>query len=198
MAASAIEIEAKFAVAELEGVRGRLRTAGAAYVGRVLECNRFFDRADAGLRAAGCGLRVRSVRVLDGPAVAATVTFKGPVQGGAFKTRQECELAVSDADRAAELLTLLGFAESFLFEKRRESWRLGACMIELDELPFVGTFVEIEGPSEAAIRDVQAQLALGGRACERASYLALIVRHCEQAGISQRLLRMPDSESASS
>jgi len=197
MPADSIEIEAKFAVAELAGVRGRLRAAGAVYVGRVLECNRFFDRADAGLRAAGCGLRVRSVRVLDGPAVAATVTFKGPVQAGAFKTRRESELAVSDAERAAELLTLLGFGENFLFEKRRESWRLGACKIELDELPFIGTFVEIEGPSEEAIRDVQERLALGGTACERASYLALIVRHCEQAGVSQRHLRMPDSQSAS-
>lgn len=196
MASDSIEIEAKFAVGDLEQVRGRLRSAGATYVGRVLECNRFFDRADAGLRAAGCGLRVRSVRVLDGPAVAATVTFKGPVQAGAFKTRRECELAVSDAEQAAELLTLLGFDETILFEKRRESWRHGGCMIELDELPFIGTFVEIEGPSEGAIRDVQERLALGGTACERASYLALIVRHCENAGISLRHMRMPDSHRA--
>ncbi len=197
MASDSIEIEAKFPVGDLEQVRGRLRSAGATYVGRVLECNRFFDRADTGLRAAGCGLRVRSVRVLDGPAVAATVTFKGPVKAGAFKTRRECELAVSDAERAAELLKLLGFDETILFEKRRESWRLGGCMIELDELPFIGAFVEIEGPSEGAIREVQERLALGGTACERASYLALIVRHCEQAGAVRRELRLADTHSPS-
>ena len=190
--AKSIEIEAKFAVAELGGVRERLRTAGGTYVGRVVECNRFFDRADSSLRAAGCGLRVRSVRVLDGPAVAATVTFKGPLQAGAFKTRRELEVGVSDAEVGAELLTALGFAETLSFEKVRESWRVGPCEVELDELPYIGTFVEIEGASDEAIRIVQQQLGLGGLSSERASYLALLLRHSERAGIAATSLRLED------
>ena len=40
------------------------------------------------------------------------------------------------------------------------SWKLGGCTVELDELPHLGTFVEIEGPSEAAILKVRDQLQL--------------------------------------
>ena len=58
------------------------------------------------------------------------------------------------------LLTSIGFVEVLRFAKRRESWRLAGCRVELDELPKLGCFVEIEGPSEEAIQAVREQLGL--------------------------------------
>ncbi len=176
MAAGPLEIEAKYAVAEHEPVRAKLRSAGAARVGCVIETNRFFDRADGALRDAGCGLRVRAAAAIDGEPVAATMTFKGPIQAGAMKVRPEFEVTVGDAEKAAALLTQLGFAEFFAFEKRRETWRLRDCSVELDELPVIGRFVEIEGPGEAAVNAVAATLGFAGATVERTSYLGLLVR----------------------
>jgi adenylate cyclase class 2 len=185
-----LEVEAKFAVRDLDDLRRRLRDAGAEYVGRVLEINRFFDRPDGSLRNDGCGLRVRSAVAEDGPGRGATVTFKGPVLAGPYKTRRECEVEVSDAGRAAELLTALGFVETFRFEKRRETWRLGDCSVELDELPRIGRFVEIEGPSNAAVAAAQARLGCASAELIRTSYLGLLVRYCESQGVPSSDLRI--------
>ena len=71
---------------------------------------------------------------------------------GPFKRREEFEVEISDAAVMTHLLHELGFRERIIFEKRRESWLLHPCRVELDELPKFGTFVEVEGPDEDAIR----------------------------------------------
>ncbi len=187
----ALEIEAKFRVADFTSVHSGLSAAGAARVGRVVETNRFFDRPDHSLRQAGCGLRLRSIRPLDGPARSATLTFKGPLLPGPLKTRPECEIAVNEADRAAELLRHLGFVETLTFEKVRESWRLGRCSVELDVLPLIGRFVEIEGPDEKEIDSARGILGLADARIERDSYLGLLVQRCREGGADLTRLRLP-------
>ncbi|MCP4590786.1 MAG: class IV adenylate cyclase [bacterium] len=155
------ELEAKFAVEAHESLRERLCELGAEYVGRVCETNTIHDRSKGKLRKAGCGLRVRGIEVLDGAPQEATLTFKGPVQKAAFKQRDEIELPIGEAEDMRRLLEAIGFGEVFRFEKRRESWRLESSRVELDELPCLGLFVEIEGPTESDI--LAAQEALGLR-----------------------------------
>jgi len=176
MSSGPLEIEAKYSVAEHEPVRAKLRAAGATRLGCVMETNRFFDRSDESLRHAGCGLRVRAAEVIDGEPVSATITFKGPIRAGAMKVRPEFELNVADAHKAADLLAQLGFAEFFAFEKRRETWRLRDCLVELDELPRIGRYVEVEGPAEASVVAVAELVGLSTLSIERASYLALLMR----------------------
>ena len=146
-----LEIEAKLRVESLDPVRERLRAAGAELLGCVLEANRIFDRPDGSLRRGGCGLRVRSCVAESGDAPPATLTFKGPIVPGAFKSRDEVEVSVGDADVAVRILEALGFVVILAYRKRRESWRLRDCRVELDEPPHIGLFVEIEGPDDAAI-----------------------------------------------
>lgn len=155
-----IELECKVRVPSLVPIRGRLQSAGASWVGRVLETNRLFDRRDDSLREAGCGLRVRSVEVLDGRGPAATLTYKGPRTPSLFKRREEIEVDIGDTEAMTEVLHALGYAEKIIFEKRRESWLLDPCHVELDELPKLGTFVEVEGPDERAIQDVLSSTGL--------------------------------------
>src|SRR6185436_13595210 len=143
-----MELECKLAVDSHEPVRETLRAAKATRVGRVREINRLFDRADGSLRAAGCGLRIRRVTVLEGTGPGGSVTFKGPVQAGAYKLREEIETPVADPDAMERLLTALGYKVHVAFEKLRETWRLGGCLVELDELPRLGDFVEVEGPDD--------------------------------------------------
>lgn len=109
------------------------------------------------------------------PEHAATLTFKGPLQRAAFKQREEIEFSLPDAEGAVRLLEALGYAPWLTFEKRRETWSLGSCKIELDELPKLGCFIEVEGPAEADIRAVLTALGLDAAKSITRSYAAMIV-----------------------
>jgi predicted adenylyl cyclase CyaB len=65
-----------------------------------------------------------------------------------------------DADSMRRLLSELGYEEMLVVEKKRRLWRLDRCEVALDDLPLLGCFVEIEGPDEKEIADVQERLGL--------------------------------------
>ncbi len=176
----AVELEAKIKVDDHVLVRKRLEDVGAAQVGRVFESNHIYDRKDGAFKRMGSALRVRACRVLEGVLPVGTVTYKGPQTQSALKQREEIEFRIDDPGAARGLLEALGFVESLMFEKRRETWRHGKCTIELDEVPHLGCYVEIEGPDEASIRAVQKALGLDRTASIRESYIGLLVRHCTQ------------------
>ena len=186
----AMEIEAKFRVASHAPVRDRLGALGAEYLGRVLETNRIFGRSDGSLRARGCGLRVRSTELEDGAKPEATMTFKGPVASGFYKSRQELEVTVDDPEVAAEMLIAMGFERILCYQKRRESWTLDNCRIELDQLPRLGLFVEVEGPDDDAIRSVAAAIGLGDAPHVRESYVRMLMAHCDAHGMSDCVLTL--------
>ncbi len=185
----AVELECKVRVESHEATRERLRSAGATYTGRVLETNRLFDGQKASLLAADCGLRVRSIRVMDGQGPSASLTYKGPRQAGELKRREELESGVSDPEAAAAILGALGFTERLLFEKRRESWRLAECQVELDKLPTLGLFVEVEGPTVAAVKAALAQLGLADEPVVVESYIELLAAGSDESGSGGRTFR---------
>lgn len=65
---------------------------------------------------------------------------------------------VDDYDAAVALLDKTGMPRETYQETRREVWRLGDVEIMLDEWPWTEPFIEIEGPSEAAVRNVAGTL----------------------------------------
>ncbi len=168
------ELEAKLRVSDHQPVRERLRAFGAEPRGSVLETNTLLDTPDGQLHARGCGLRVRSAVQDDTGAVTCTVTYKGPRSAGVLKQREEIETTAGDSDAMRALFHALGYTRSLIFEKRRETWAMSGCLIELDEVPHLGLFVEVEGPDEATIHNVIDALDLN--AAERVvdSYAALL------------------------
>lgn len=191
------EIEAKFRLEDVVAFRARLEQAGTPVGPPVLETNRIFDTPDGRLRAAGCGLRVREVRSLAGDSGQidsrpALLTFKGPVEAGQFKVREELETPVHDAAALIAILGRLGFREVVLFEKRRETWRVPPCTVLVDELPRLGWFAEIEGPDETAVAQVRTRLGLAAAPLVRETYVALAGSHGDRrAGEPCRLLFDP-------
>lgn len=175
-----LEIEAKLKVESHATVREKMRTLGAIQLGQVLETNYIFDNAERTLLAGDSGLRIRTTQTETREHRGAILTYKGPRQDSTFKSRQEIQVHIDDAAAAQQMLEALGFIEAVRFEKRRESWQLDACRVELDELPYLGVYVEIEGPDEAAVSRAQNELGLGGIAHIRESYIALLVHHCKQ------------------
>lgn len=185
------EIEAKIRVESHDPIRERLRALGAACDGCVLEQNWIYDLPDGSLRDRDVGLRLRRAIDEDGEERSATMTVKGPVSSGEFKSREEVETRIDNTATAARMLELLGFVMILSYQKRRESWLLEDCRVELDEPPHVGLFVEIEGPTEAAIRKVQSDLGLAGAAHVRSSYVAMMWEYCRREGVAPPIVRMP-------
>lgn len=155
----ATELEIKMRVDELESTRVALKRAGAKLVGRNREVNNFFDRPGNELLKTGSGLRIRLETPLDGSDRRTRITFKGP-RPAADAPRREVEFFASEFESAVELFEATGFVKILSFEKVRESWELGGCEVELDELPQLGRFVEIEGEAIEAINRVREQLGL--------------------------------------
>jgi len=182
--AMAKEIEAKFRLADPGGLRARLAALGAVRSGRVLETNRIFDTPEGRLRQAGCGLRVRTCRPWpEGGAAVPTettggmLTFKGPRAAGALKSREELETELCDPAAAVSILQRLNLREVIVYEKRRETWRLGELEVALDELPRLGSFVEIEGPTEDAVQGARRELGLADEPLVSETYVHLVAAH---------------------
>jgi adenylate cyclase class 2 len=183
-----VEIEAKMKVERLDAVRDRLKEIGATFSGDALETNIFFDTEDRALLADDRGLRLRTAEAQPGGARTTTITYKGPRLHGILKSRDERELDVADPDDAASLLEALGYLRVLSFQKRRQSWVFDGCKIELDELPHLGVFIEIEGGKEADVMKVRETLQLNDRPLVKASYIALLMTYLQENHIKQRVV----------
>ena len=171
----AIEIEKKYRLTpdEWAALPARLRETGATRAGAEFEENTLYgggllDNSRAVLR----------LRRLNGRAV---LTYKErfPTASG-IKHQREDETAIADAQAMADILAALGYRPTLVYEKRRETWHLGAAEVVLDELPF-GLFAEIEGPEEA-ILSAEKTLGLETAATEHDTYPHLTARHGTRCG----------------
>ena len=177
------EIEAKFAAASHESLRRRLRAAGAAFRQTVIQTDSYFDTPDRTLLNGQTGLRVRETSVrrrVKGicPDTRPLLTYKGPLRPGKAKIRREIQSHFDTPGAVAEMLAALGYEVILSFQKRRSTYRLGSCLIELDDLPLIGPFVEIEGPSERQVFALARKLGLEGDSI-RTSYAHLIADTCQ-------------------
>lgn len=133
------ETELKFPGADLVGVRRRLQSHGATFLGRHFERNLVFDTPDRDLRKAQTLLRLRQTDQ-------ALLTLKRPPTqtSEGFKVFDEIETRVEDFAAMRGILEGLGHVVAFAYEKLREEWRLEGCVVCLDRLPFCDC-VELEG-----------------------------------------------------
>jgi adenylate cyclase class 2 len=179
------EIEAKMKVADLAAVRKRLEAAGAVRVRKELETNAFFDGVDRRLQSSDRGLRIR-VAVDESGLSRCIVTMKGPLQAGQFKTREEIQFSADEPDAVRKIFENLGFKSTLSFQKRRETWLFGGCEVALDQMPYLGTYIEIEGPSESVVAAARQSLGLSDLALISTGYISLLSRYLEEHGIKDR------------
>ena len=180
------EIEVKFRVAGLAGIRRRVRAAGGVHRWTVRQTDVYFDTPARDLLAGNTGLRLRHVRAIRRGTceidTRSELTYKGPPsKHKSLKIRPEHQTHIDDADAVIEILTAVGVQPAMTIQKRRASYQLGPCLVELDELPAIGCFVEIEGPSESAIAKAAALLNLTGPGI-REHYIDLLTGRCKRVG----------------
>ena len=165
-----IEVEKKFRLTkrQRDAVLKRLPEMGASLKGEEFEENTLYD-GDV-LQRDICVLRLRRV------GTNATLTYKKRIpSSSAIKQQREEETAVADPEAMEAILEALGFTPALVYEKRRQTWRLGNTEIVIDVLPF-GLFMEIEGRVNE-IKAVERKLGLKGLKAEHATYPQLTRKH---------------------
>jgi adenylate cyclase class 2 len=179
-----IEIEAKLKVDSLELVAAKLAELGAEFRQEQLQTDCHFDDANSILHKTDRCLRLRR-QIADG-SERFFLTFKGAKEKSSFKKRQEIEIEITDGDSIRKLFSALGYEKVLVIEKRRQVWHLDNCVIALDQLPLIGSFVEIEGPDEQNIAYVQKNLGLSHLPHVKKSYAALIRDKLHKLGKEER------------
>lgn len=141
------EIEAKFIQIDIEDVRGRLRAAGAelSQPMRLMRRNIFHNPH---MSAKDGYVRVRD----EGNKI--TITYKQFDDQDSINGVREVETTVANYDAVVAILEQTGLANDSYQETKRETWTLDGVEVVLDVWPWLDPFIEIEGPSEDAVRQV--------------------------------------------
>jgi adenylate cyclase class 2 len=165
-----IEVEKKFRLTkrQRDAVLKRLPEIGAQLEREDFEENTLYSGDK--LQFGSCVLRLRRA------GNRATLTYKKRIpSSSAIKQQREEETAIGDPEAMEAILTALGFTPALIYEKRRQTWRLGKTEIVIDVLPF-GLFMEIEGRL-SEIKAAERKLALKGLRAEHETYPQLTVKH---------------------
>lgn len=173
----AIEREIKLRFDDAEEARRAILAAGATPLrARRLQEDALLDTDDEQLRRMRSVLRIRTE---NGKSL---MTFKGPVQPGSMKIREEHETVVADGAVLLRVFQELGLHVWFRYQKYREEFAAEDVVVAVDETP-VGVYVEIEG-GEAAILSMTAALGRTPDEFLLDSYRGLFIRYREQYGIA--------------
>ena len=178
-----LEIEQKFAKADIAAIERRLTEWGARRGEEQTEADHYFNAPDRDFAQTDEAFRLRRI------GAANLLTYKGPKRPGAVKIRTELEMALRDGDEAAEqmiqLLRHLGYRPVAIVRKHRRLYHLErdgfALTVCLDEVERLGHFAEVEilAPEDQveAARMVLARIAaaLGLTELERRSYLGMLL-----------------------
>ncbi len=186
---TASEIELKFPLGSTGDIRERLQNLGFVSGGEVFESNIVFDTPAGALEASGRLLRLRRDRKV-------RLTWKEPHEDPAltrrYKARRESELELSDLETMRHIFQRMGYTFERVYEKYREHWvRPDGAVAELDRLPHIGRFLELEAAPEV-LEEVAAALGLDSSAGLKENYMALFASWCRQHGRNLSDMRFED------
>lgn len=148
------EYEARFCNIDHDAIVKQLRGQGATCVmERTLMRRIVFKNQDIAERGGWLRLRDQGERTF--------LTYKQTSNdNSAIDSILEAEVQVSDFQATRTLLEAMGFTALRYQENYREEWKLDGVTYDIDTWPDLPTFLEIEGPSEAAVRAGATTLAL--------------------------------------
>jgi adenylate cyclase class 2 len=178
-----LEIELKFPVADFAPIEKHLAQWRARVQPAIEEADHYFNAPDRDFGKTDEAFRLRSIGALN------RITYKGPKQGGAAKTRTEIEIAIEPGVQAADsfrkLVQSLGYRPTAVVKKRRTIYEFQRDGFDLqtcfDAVETLGLFVEVEivaepadrQRAEAVLLQVVAELGLTDK--EPRSYLEMVL-----------------------
>lgn len=130
------------------------------------QLDEYYDTPDCQLKKQDLVIRIRS------NGEKKTIALKSPrvdLPSG-MSNRIELEFIPAKGESVHEQLLNQGLHPNEAAEKERWTFIHNNCEIVLDKLPFIGSFIEIEGPSETAIDEVVILLHLSSCKVVRQNY----------------------------
>jgi adenylate cyclase class 2 len=143
------EFEARFLSVNVDAITARLRDRGATCtMPRTLMRRVVLQNQDISDRRGWLRLREQGDKTL--------LTYKqvnddADLASG-IDSILEAEVEVADFHAAQHLLEAMGFTTVRYQENYREEWQLDGVIYDLDTWPDLPTYIEVEGPDEAAVR----------------------------------------------
>lgn len=140
-----IEYEVKFLEINITEMTQVLRKYGRLHKKQFLQKRAIFSLPKDSIMKSGW-IRVRDEST--------QITLALKSSGDTLEDQKETEIIVSDFSATKELLYLLGCKEEAYQENKREIWVIGDVEVTIDIWPYLDPFIEIEGKSEDAIKQV--------------------------------------------
>lgn len=168
------ELEIKIAIGSDEHLERVYETCTKLFglpINHLKQLDEYFDTPDGQLKKQDLVIRIRS------NGEKKTIALKSPrvpLPSG-LTNRIELEFLSADGQQVCEQLVNQGLTPNESAEKERWTFLHKDCEIVLDKLPFIGSFIEIEGPSEAVIHELVAMLKLSSHEVIRQNYGELMM-----------------------
>lgn len=146
-----IEYEATFLNINKDEMRSRLKEAGATLVKPEYLQKRVVFELPAGHEIPGAWLRVRDEQD--------KITMSLKISDGDKITDQkEICLKIDNFEAGVKFLEAIGSTKKAYQENYRELWILNEVEITIDEWPYLEPYVEVEGKSEDAVKEISTKL----------------------------------------
>ena len=165
------------------------RIGGRKIYNKIMTKTLMFDHPILRLRSSGKVLRLRQV----GSKV--FLSIREGLEGASksiFQRVVQSELELNDFNQAFQLFEGLGFSAFRYQEKYRTAYTFsGGIKIEIDELPNVPPYLEVEGQSEESVSDIIKKLSFSINNAVKMT-VTDIIRHYGLKDVD--IIKFPDSE----
>lgn len=139
------EIEIKFLEINVEDVKKRLIECGAEDLGDDLISETVFYDKNMDWPKENKFVRIRSTK--NGSKLTYKHSDETTIDGTV-----EIEFGIDNVGKTKSFLEVLGLVDFREQEKKRHSFRFGEVMADIDTWPGIPTYLELEGPSEEALK----------------------------------------------
>jgi adenylate cyclase class 2 len=175
-----IETEIKIKLKNPEEVRQKIISLGAKSLGKKRQLDIYFDTEDEEVRGSD---QVRKLRIIQDDV--AILTYKGArgkdeIDAGIHK-RLELETRIKDPENIRAILKGWGHKETEQSEKIRETFKYEGAEILIDQVAFLGWWIELEGDKEK-ILDVANKLGFDATKADKRHYGEIFADFCRETG----------------
>lgn len=149
------EIEVKFYPVDIDAMRRKLTECGATCTHPMRLMRRVVFNQDENPH-----LDVSYIRVRDEGDCVRVSTKEYADHAKGIEYQRELDITVSSFERAIALFEIAGLKKSHYQESKREQWKLGESEVCIDVWPHLTPYIEIESPSDEALRKAASTLGL--------------------------------------
>ena len=114
------------------------------------------------------------------------ITCKGPPEGDAVKVREEIEIHCDEGMDA--VLAWMDYVPVISYEKTRSNWDFDGCVVSIDYVPELGSFLEIEGETKEDVESVIELLGIKEEP-ELKSFKEIVSKYCEEHSLTELKFR---------